>query len=113
MSYDGWLVIDTGGPEMAEVVELGNYTSNVAPMWRKALSAAGEDIRLSDTGGRISAEVLPLLQSAVAHMREHPDEYRPLDPENGWGDYEGALTYLAKVADECERNPRTSLQWWV
>lgn len=113
MSYDGWLVIDTGGPEPAEVAELGNYTSNVAPMWHKALVAAGEDIRLSDTEGRNAAEVLPLLRRAAAHMHENPDEYRLMNPSNGWGDYEGALGYLDGVVLLCEQHPRTQLHWWV
>lgn len=113
MSYDGWLVIDTGGPEPATVAELGNYTSNVSPMWAKALAAAGEDIRLSDTEGRLAADVLPLLIAAVSHMRENPDEYRAMNPPNGWGDYEGALRYLVGVAKACELHPKTTLHWWV
>jgi hypothetical protein len=113
VSYDGWLVIDTGGPEPATVAELGNCTSNVSPMWRKALAAAGEPIRLSDTEGRNAADALPLLRAAAQHMRDNPDEYLPMNPDNGWGDYDGALKYLANVADECERHPRASLHWWV
>lgn len=113
MSYDGWLVVDTGSTQLHEVADLGNCTSNVSPMWRKALAAAGEEIRLSDTEGRVAADVLPLLQRAVAHMREHPDEYRAMNPPNGWGDYEGALDYLVGVAKACERHSKTTLHWWV
>lgn len=113
MSYDGWLVMDTGGSEPATVAELGNFTSNVAPMWRKALAAAGEDIRLSDTEGRGAAAVLPLLRKAVEHMEDHPDEYRELNPPNGWGDYDGALGYLRNVTQLCAKHPKASLHWWV
>lgn len=113
MSYDGWLVIDTGGDEPATVAELGNCTSNVAPMWRRALHEAGEDIRLRDTEGRTAGEVLPLLRRAVTHMEGHPGVYKAMNPANGWGDYEGALNYLRGVAELCQRHPKTTLRWWV
>lgn len=113
MSYDGWLVVDTGGSEKPTVAEFGNYTSNVAPMWGRALEMAGEDIRLSDTEGRTAGEVLPLLLRAISHMTDNPDEYLPMNPSNGWGDYEGALDYLRTVAKECERHPKAQLHWWV
>lgn len=110
MSYDGWLCIDTGGPEAAEVAELGNYTSNVAPMWRTALKAAGEDIELSRTDGRIAGEVLPLLRAAVAHMEDHPRDYAALNPANGHGDYAGALAYLRDVVIACAQHPKATLR---
>lgn len=117
MSYDGWLQLQvaTGGPESVAVMvaELGNCTSNVAPMWRRALEEAGESIRLSDTEGRVAAEVLPLLNRAIAHMADNPDVYRPMNPANGWGDYEGALAYLRNVAELCEQHPKAQLHWWV
>lgn len=113
MSYDGWLQIDTGGGEMVDVVELGNYTSNCAPMWGHALEMAGEDIRLSDTEGRTGAEVLPLLTKAVQHMTDNPDVYKAMNPTNGWGDYESATEYLRNIAQECGRHPKARLHWWV
>lgn len=113
MSYDGWLYIDTGGPEPAIVAELGNYTSNVAPMWGLALEKAGENIRLSDTEGRTAADVLPLLRRAVAHMEDFPEVYTPMNPSNGWGDYEGALNYLRGVVEQCVKHPKAYLHWWV
>lgn len=112
MSYDGWLQIDTGGPEPASVAELGNYTSNVAGMWALALREAGEDIRLSDTDRRTAGEVLPLLRRAVAHMEDHPGVYRAMNPAS-WGNYEGALDYLRGVVRACAEHPKAHLRWWV
>lgn len=113
MSYDGWLQIDTGGAESATVAEIGNYTSNVSPMWRHALKMAGEDIRLSDTEGRTAGDVLPLLKGAHAAMELHPEDYVDMEPENGWGDYVGALQYLRNLVRLCEEHPKAYLHWWV
>lgn len=113
VSHDGWLVMDTGGPDLARVADFGNYTSNVSPMWRTAFAAAGEPISLSDTEGRTAGDVLPLLRRAVQHMAGHPDMYREMDPPNGWGNYAGALAYLRTVERQCALHPKAIVQWWV
>lgn len=112
MSYDGYLEIDTGGPEPAVVAEIGNCTSNVRPMWSKALTAAaGADSHLHETHGRTAGDVLPLLRAAVVHMEDHPAEYRELNPANGYGHYEGALNYLRRTAQLCAAHPKATLSW--
>lgn len=104
MSYDIYLEIDTGGPEPATVYEIGNYTSNVARMWAKALG-----YRLADLHGKGAAESLPELERGVAAMESDPDGYRDMNPANGWGDYDGALDYLRQLRDGCARHPRTTI----
>lgn len=106
MSYDVSLVIDTGGSEPAEVVDVGNMTSNVAPMWRKALPPDG----IAGLHGRRCADVTGQLQLAVAHMENHPDFYRAMNPPNGWGDYESALDYLRKLRDAAAAHPLTTIE---
>lgn len=101
MSYDVYLAIDTGGGEMADVVEIGNYTSNVAPMWHKALPPDG----IAGLDGRRCDEVEAALGAAVERMEQQPDEYIPLEPENGWGDYGGATAYLKRLAIEASKHP--------
>lgn len=111
MSNKGYLVIDTGGPEPARVDELGDYTSNASRMWTTALRAAGEDIRLSDTDGRIAAEVLPLLRAAVSHMESHENLYPSMNPPWDWAGYASALIYLRGVVTSCEAHPKATLSW--
>ena len=104
MSYDIYLSIDTGGEDAAIVAEVGNYTSNCSPMWNKALGSS-----LRNLNGRNAGKSLPLLIKAVAHMRANPDEYMPLNPANGWGDYESATDYLDKLRRLCEEHPKTTI----
>lgn len=103
MSYWVSLTIDTGGSEYAELTSR-NMTSNVAPMWRRA----GAD--LAEFHGRPAADCAPLLRAAVADMAGHPGRYRPLNPSNGWGDYEGCLEYLRHLLDDCEAHPKAIVQ---
>lgn len=108
MSYDISLhaYVTTGGPELTEVcvTEVGNYTSNVSPMWAEALGH-----RLRDLHGRRAGDVLDALRVAVTAMETNPDEYRALNPENGWGSYDGALSYLRDLRDACAMHPNAQI----
>jgi hypothetical protein len=101
MGYDIYLRIDTGGETPAVVHEVGNYTYNVSEMFHKALG-----FELMDLGGKICGECLPDLERATLHMSENPTEYIPLNPENGWGDYNGALGYLIALKHGCKKHPK-------
>ncbi len=106
MSYDLWLTIDTGGPEPASVGREFNMTSNVAPMWR----LAGAD--LAEFHGQQAGTTLPLLDKAIADMAANPDKYTPLNPPNGWGNYDGCLEFLRDLRAEFARHPQATVQVW-
>jgi len=105
MSYDIWLEIDTGGPEPAIVHEVGNYTSNVVPMWAKALGGTS----LGEYHGRNAGDAVTELRAAVARMDAEPAIYAAMNPPNGWGESRSARDYLNKVAQACADHPRTTI----
>jgi hypothetical protein len=82
----------------------GNMTSNVAPMWR----LAGAD--LAEFHGQYAGNVLHLLDKAIADMAANPDKYTPLNPSNGWGDYDGCLAFLRELRAEFVRHPQAKVQ---
>ncbi|MGW0581932.1 hypothetical protein ACWD25_39705, partial [Streptomyces sp. NPDC002920] len=57
MSYwiSVYMNVDTGGPEPAyvELVEVGNYTSNVHPMWSDALGYCLYELEEKPTGASL------------------------------------------------------------
>lgn len=103
MSHD--LEIDTGADCLTTVVEVGNYTSNVSGMWSKAL---GE--RLAAFDGRNAGESVPLLDKGIKAMQDNREEYEAMNPDNGWGRYEGALGYLERLRGACARHPKTVIR---
>lgn len=105
MSYDIYIMANTGINEHP-VEEVGNYTSNVACMWRKAMP---DTDGLAGFSGMNCGEALPLLQAGAAYMVEHAEEMRQMEPANGWGDYEGALYYVQRCALLCAEHPAASL----
>ena len=50
-------------------------------------------------------EALPIINNAIQDMLNNADEYRKLNPKNGWGSYEGLLKTLQEMRNCCESNP--------
>lgn len=109
MSYDAWMQIDTGGSEPARVCDIGNMTSNVSPMWTKALG-----FPLRDLQDKTGAECVPHLARALGHIRapENRADYEAMNPPNGWGNHGHAIAFLQQIADACERHPKAQLHFW-
>ncbi|MFE2469763.1 hypothetical protein [Streptomyces mirabilis] len=108
MSY--WISVytnvDTGGPEpvRVELADIGNYTSNVHPMWSEALGCSLSDFKESS-----AEDALENLQRAVAAMEADRARYEAMNPTNGWGNYEGALDYLRRLRDACASHPKATI----
>lgn len=120
MSYDGWIRIETAegerGWEGHEVAEIGNYTSNVSPMWRWALSLALEkDTGLGDLDGWSCSDAAPVLSAAAVAMQTNAARMQAMEPANGWGNHNGAQLYLERAAEVCGQFahvPNAYLHWW-
>jgi hypothetical protein len=90
MSYD----MDIGD-------ECFNYTYNVSPMWYAAKPEKGIRTHYGMTG----QEALNPLREIREYMEDHKEELEKLDPENGWGDYCGALEFVNSLIMASLRNP--------
>lgn len=102
MSYDINLLADLG----AGLTSLGlldwNYTSNCAPMWRKAMS---ETDGLAGMDGMKAGEAAEVLRKGLRHMVGNRADYEALNPENGWGDFVGQLEALSRLLSACTQAP--------
>lgn len=105
MSYWVSLVRNLGGQEY-EVAEVGDYTSNVSGMWRRALEYAGHCDGLQGLDGKVAdADLVIVLTDAVRHMRTCSNEFIAMEPANGWGSADGALKYLETLLLMCRLHP--------
>lgn len=80
-----------------------NYTHNTNPM----MSAAGCDPGAFD--GLRAFEAMPKLRALLAELEAHPDKYRAMDPENGWGSYDSLLPVLREIETAVAEAPSDSL----
>lgn len=130
MSYDAWIGISTGRNELHCIEDLGNMTSNIGAMYRAAIkeypngggrygSGRYDDERepfadrkatgLPGLSGCKCSDVLPVLNNAISYMLENEDEMRAMEPDSGWGSYDGALEYLMNIRRACDAHPAATL----
>jgi len=95
MSYDINLVNN-----YEEEIYDHNYTYNVASMFRDAIGGDG----LYELYGKSAKDCLPLLKNSINKMKNDPKHYEDMNPENGWGDYNGALKVLERLYYACVEN---------
>lgn len=83
-----------------------NATHNLMPMWSKA----GCYSALYESHGKPAKEILSPLIQGLTDMLKNSEEYRKLEPSNGWGDYDGAISFLVQVIKDCASNPDTNIE---
>lgn len=102
MSYDIWLQPvgypdhDDGNWSQLAI----NYTYNA---WRMFEAVSGGS--LTDLHGASTEEAASILECAIIGMLVDEAEVRPLEPENGWGSYDGFLEYLRELHRRCATAP--------
>lgn len=45
-------------------------------------------------------------------MKEYPDRFTKLNPENGWGSYETFLPWLERYLEACQQHPEALVTVW-
>jgi hypothetical protein len=84
--------------------EIAEWERNV-----KADERTGE-LCLRDLADKPCGEIAAVLAAAVEWGVGHLDELRRSNPENGWGNAEGAVTYLWDIQRMCEAHPGARLR---
>ena len=87
--------------------KVGSPTTNLADMFRLAFSSDDEPKKygLRDFDGMLGRKAYLILIGAISRMKARPDDFRALNPPNGWGTYEGAVEFLERLARACEELP--------
>jgi len=80
-----------------------NYTYNVAGMWYSAVPDAGIRVIYGLSG----KDAAPLLRGIWNHMVENHIEMRKMEPNNGWGSFDGALGFINDLVMASLRNPES------
>lgn len=111
MSWSTSLEIDTGNEELAEVGSYeDNCTFNLSPMFFHAFRTVGAgDEGFRGLTGKACSEIAELLPSVIAQLKNHPEIYKPMNPENGWGDYNGAIVFLERLLAASRNHPKAQL----
>lgn len=91
------------------------YSGNVTHNLGKMAEAAGlykvlwrpEELGLTKAGKLI----VPLLEG-LARLKASPARFKKLNPENGWGTYEGLVQFVEEYLNACGENPEADVRAW-
>lgn len=89
-------------------IEVGNYTYNVTDMYNLAFTSTGHEYHgFNALDGKRCGDMIDCFGDALKHMRDikNRKEYIALNPPNGWGNYEGAVEFLAAIHKACCEYP--------
>lgn len=88
-----------------------NITHNLAPMAREA--GVYEVLwRPEKVGITLAVDLIPPLTTGLAILQSDPDRFRLLNPPNGWGSYEGLVSFVRNYLDACQRYPQALVSAW-
>lgn len=95
--------------EWIEVVD--GHTYNLAPMWRKALPHVIQGGSTSALSGWTCSTLQPHLDKGLLDVVKNRDQYEELNPESGWGDYEGFFEIYSRFVHLCSKHPTGITHW--
>ena len=79
-----------------------NITYNLADMYYKCID---KELGLEKLDGLSSKKALPIVKKAIKDMEDNKEEYKKLNPPNGWGSYDGLLRDLRNLKKSGEQIP--------
>jgi hypothetical protein len=95
MSWDFSFVMPCCGTECANA---GNLTFNLSKMMTAA------NVHPDILKGKTGKEIIPILRKAWSELIKDPDKFKRYNPPNGWGSYEGLLTWLKETVETAEEH---------
>lgn len=92
-----------------EVVEVfDGHTYNLSSMWRLARIFESSS---SELDGMAAHEIGNRAARGLLRAVTRPELFKALEPDNGWGDYDGFVKMLTRLAVSCAENPTAIGRW--
>lgn len=111
MSLDVYLsfMLDTGAePEEITVYE-SNITHNLNTM---AKEAKIYDILWHPPEICLAKRLIRDLEKGLGRLKDNPEYFKKFNPPNGWGSYEGFVSFVSNYLDACKKYPKSSVKIW-
>lgn len=61
--------------------------------------------RPDEIGVMVARDLVPLLRSGLDLLESNPAKFRALNPENGWGTYDGLVAFVHAYLNACVEYP--------
>lgn len=91
-----------------------SITYNLSDMYTLALKNI--DHIVDDFGkylhGARTKDALPMFEKMFDELISHPEIYKPLEPDNGWGTYKGLCDKIYALIFACRKYPKARIYDW-
>lgn len=87
-----------------DYVYSANITSNLIEMASKAglYQALWEP---DENGYQYAHQIVGFLKAGLDNLKAKPEFFKMFNPENGWGDYDGLVSFVGAYLQACEEYP--------
>jgi hypothetical protein len=68
--------------------------------------------RPGENGFILAKDIIPILKSGLEKLKEEPEKFKKLGASNGWGTYEGLVSFVEDILENCEKYPNGKLYTW-
>lgn len=96
-----------------KVMTYGVYDANITHNLGKMAELAGIYKHLwrpEELGISKANELIVPLCNGLKLLKSDPDKFKELNPENGWGDYDGLVRFITEYIEACERYPDADIK---
>lgn len=109
--YGGEPAVFTTEEEETTEVYHANITHNLGEMAKEA--GIYECLwRPEEVGITKASQLIEPLSSGFILLQAFPERFTPLNPENGWGSYEGLVKFVLNYAVACRKYPDADVSVW-
>ena len=86
-----------------------NITHNLGKMAREA-GIYQHLWRPEELGIKRAGELIDALRAGLELLESDPERFRKLNPENGWGSYDGLCRFVYSYLSACRENPDADIE---
>ena len=87
----------------------GHITHNLNRMAEEA-GIYKELWRPEELGFTKAGQLVQPLRDGLEKLKSQPDSFKAFNPPNGWGDYDGLVSFVASYLRACEENPNAIIR---
>lgn len=86
-----------------------NVTHNLGSMADKA-GVYYACWRPEEKGWKTAADITPALEKGLTKLQNNPEQYKALNPDNGWGSYDGLVEFVTEYLKACKKYPDAEIE---
>ena len=89
------------------------FTANITHNLNSMADAAGIYRHLwrpEELGIVYAGELIKPLEEGLRDLKANPTHFKRLNPENGWGSYEGLVAFVEEYLEACKEHPKSLIE---